>query len=788
METRDPAHLAALVRRRRTAAALSQEALAERAGVSVRAISDLERGVHRTPRLETVRLVADALGLSEADRANLLTAARPHVMAPVHAGLKHSVLAAYPLPSTRLIGRETEKAVLAGLLVQDDVRLVTLTGPGGTGKTRLALTVASDARGHYPDGVCFVDLSPLRDPALVIPTIAIAVGVQQIVGESLRETLGRVLHDRRLLLVLDNFEQLLSAAPLVADLLTHSVHIKILATSRAPLRLRAEREYPVPPLGLPPRQSPPSLDLLSQFEAVRLFADRAQAVQPDFALNDANISPVAEICHRLDGLPLAIELAAARIRMLPPSALLARLERRLPLLESGTRDAPERQRTLRDTIAWSYNLLDPAARLMLQRLAVFVGGCTLEAAEAVGQDQSMLAPFAALEVLVEQNLVRHEAGLDGEPRFPMLETIREFALEQLALSGHAESIQALHAAYFLTFWERAEPEQYGRGAPLWRRRFGAELGNVRASLAWFEQQHDADQMLQMAALVGHYFINSSRLQEGREWLERALSLGGSDMARLSALFWAAHISGMQHDPRQAETWVDEGIALAQERGALAAWGQLLYARQLISWFAGDLDAAIEQGEAAVAQLRIAGAEAWLAFALGDLGNMLVRRGDVARGTRLFEEGIALHRALGNLGGIGIHTADLATTLAATGSTVSTRHFRDSLQLLWEAGDRWWIQHPLGGLAQSAVSAGRFEHAARLLGAAEQLRIEGGADGRPPEVRVDDEQTAYMAAQALGDATFERALAAGRDLPLPQVVSEALDLADALTAADGISAR
>ena len=521
---------------------------------------------------------------------------------------------------------------------------------------------------------------------------------------------------------------------------------------------------------------------------MRLFADRAHAVEPDFTLNEGNGLAIAEICHRLDGLPLAIELAAARIRMLPPSTLLARLERRLPLLGSGARDAPLRQRTLRDTITWSYDLLDAAAQLMLQRLAVFVGGCTLEAAEAVGQHASMQASFTTLAQLVEQNLVRHEAGVDGEPRYRMLETIREFALEQLALSGQGDSVQAVHAAYFLTFCERAEPEHYGRDAPLWRRRFDAEHGNVCAALIWFERNRDADRMLRMAALAGDYFIGSSRLQEGRDWLERALRLGGSASSRLLALFWAALIAGLQHDPRQAATWVDEGITLAKIHGARDAEGQLLYARQLIAWFAGDLDAAIEGGEAAVAQLRTTGAETWLAFALGDLGNLLVRRGDVERGTKFFEEGLARHRALGNLGGLGIHTGDMATTLAEAGSRMATRHFRESLRLLWEAGDSWWIQHPLGGLAHSAALAGRFEHAARLLGAAERLRTEGGADGRPPEVRADEEQTAHRIAQALGEATFERALAAGRDLPLPQVVSEAMRLADALSAADGSSAR
>jgi predicted ATPase/transcriptional regulator with XRE-family HTH domain len=417
MATRDLPGFGDLLRRHRTAAALSQEELAERAGVSVRALSDLERSVHRAPRLETVRMLAEALGLADDERAILLTAARPEGAVRASPGPEQlSSLMDLPLPPTRLIGREGEVVTLSGLLAQEDGRLVTLTGPGGTGKTRLAQDVAAVTRDRYRDGVCFVDLSSLTEPALVMPTIAAALGVRELVGESLREAVGRYLRDRRLLLVLDNCEQVLGAAPEVAALMAACQHLRILATSREPLRIRAEREIAVEPLSLPnPGWLPPPA-ALAQVPAIALFVERAQATSAGFTLTADNAAAVAAICQRLDGLPLAIELAAARIKALPPAALVARLEKRLPFLIGGGRDLPARQRTMQDAIGWSYDLLTPEDQVLFRHLTVFASGFTLDAAEAVTRDDPTAAVVNGVSSLVEQSLLRQTAGFDGEPR------------------------------------------------------------------------------------------------------------------------------------------------------------------------------------------------------------------------------------------------------------------------------------------------------------------------------------------------------------------------------------
>ena len=365
MERRNPSPVGELLRRHRVSAALSQEALAERAGLSVRAIGDLERGVHQVPRLETVRLLADALGLDEVGRAELLAAARPHVMAPGdrERARGHPLKTRearpnnLPLQPTPFVGREDQVARVVDLLSRDDVRLLTLTGPGGVGKTRLALQVAAELLDDFADGVFFVPLAPLIDPHLVPSTIAGTLGVREEGERPLVDRLRALLGTKQVLLLVDNFEHVVEAAPIVGELLVAAQGLKVLATSRVPLRLRAEHEYPVPPLGLPRRQLALTPEQLTQYEAVRLFIERAQAVRPDFTVDNETALAVAEICRRLDGLPLAIELAAARVRILPPDAMLSRLEQRLPFLTSGPRDVPARQRTLRNTIAWSYDLL-----------------------------------------------------------------------------------------------------------------------------------------------------------------------------------------------------------------------------------------------------------------------------------------------------------------------------------------------------------------------------------------------------------------------------------------------
>src|SRR5215207_4909116 len=388
-----------------------------------------------------------------------------------------------PRQPTAFVGREAEVRQVVDLLRREEVELLTLTGPGGTGKTRLALQAAAELLEDFADGVFFVPLAPLTASDLVPSAIASALGLRDEGERPLPDRLRDFLTDKQLLLLLDNVEHVSDAASLVADLLAAAPGLEVLATSRAPLRVRAEWEYPVAPLGLPPRQIPPPEQLV-QYEAVRLFVARAQAVKPDFAVDDGNAAAVAEICRRLDGLPLAIELAAARVRMLPPPALLARLDKRLPLLTGGARDAPERQRTLRDTIAWSHDLLAPEERVLFRRLAVFAGGCTLEAAEAVGNQDGALDAFGGLERLCEHSLVRQDVGPGGQPRFVMLETIREFGLERLAESGEEAAIRKGHAALFMELAEAAAPALTGPDPGPWLDQLETEHDNLRGALWW----------------------------------------------------------------------------------------------------------------------------------------------------------------------------------------------------------------------------------------------------------------------------------------------------------------
>jgi predicted ATPase/transcriptional regulator with XRE-family HTH domain len=520
-----------LLRRHRLAAGLTQASLAERARLSVEAISTLERGSRRRPTQATLELLAGALELSPAEREAFVACARQRDgrrSGASRRAFEEEHRYDLPIPPTPLVGREREVALACGLLRRPEVRLVTLTGTPGVGKTRLGLAIAEAMRSEFPGGALLVPLATLTDPNRVGSTIRQALGAREEAPRALVETLITHIGSRRLLLLLDNFEHVQPAAPLLALLLSRCAELHVLVTSRAALRIRGEHELPVPPLTLPDRAGPPAAEELTRVPAVALFLQRAEASAADFRLTDLNARTVAEICRKLDGLPLAIELAAAWIRLLTPEALLDRLDNRLQVLVGGALDLPERQRAMRDTLQWGHDLLEPDEQILFRRLSIFSGGVPLDAVEEVCQAAGPLAGDAIHSVitLVEKNWLAREPG-DAEPRLAMLETVREYGRDRLDASGELGPTARAHADYYLALAGAAEPELTGADPAGWLARLEAEHDNFRAALSWAVDSGEIETGLELAVRLRSFWEMHGHPREGVEWFDALLGRAGA---------------------------------------------------------------------------------------------------------------------------------------------------------------------------------------------------------------------------------------------------------------------
>jgi predicted ATPase/DNA-binding CsgD family transcriptional regulator len=678
-----------------------------------------------------------------------------------------------PIQLTSLIGRKQEIAHIQHLLGREDVRLLTLTGPGGIGKTRLGLQVAAELSDLFSDGVYFVNLAPLSDPEFVVPTIAQALTVKEVAGQPLLALLKAYLHEKHLLLVLDNFEQVIGAAVQVADLLTACQNLKMLVTSRMVLHVRGEQEFAVPPLAVPDARHLPDLVSLSQYEAVALFLSRAQAVKPEFQLTAANASAVAEICARLDGLPLALELAAARVKVLSLPALLRRLEHRFQLLTGGARDLPERQQTLRNTIQWSYNLLSEQEQRLFRSLSVFAGGCRLSAIEAVcaaGGDETE-SVLDAVASLIDKSLLQQTGQEDEEPRFAMLETIREYGLECLAMHREMESTQQAHAEYYLAQAEQAEPHLKGAEQGRWFARLEQEHDNLRATLRWSLEpekvEHRSEMALRLGAALGQFWEVHGHWSEGQNFLERALagSKGVAVRVQVKALKAAAHLASVQGDTDRAEVLSEECLARCRELGDMAGIALSLRLLGFIAEWRSNFVVAYARTEESLALFREVGDKEGIAGSLVNLGWIVSLQGEYARASALLEESLALFREWGNLQGIAFSLIALANLLfISQGDPAKVRALLEeghtlSRELGYQNGTAW----ALGLLGQVFLQQGDTVKARSLLEESVVLSRDIGNRNIAWELivlgRVAASERDYAAARAL----YEDGLALAREV-------------------------
>jgi len=677
---------------------------------------------------------------------------------------------------TPIVGRKKEIAEIKSLLSQKEVRLLTMTGIGGTGKTTLAKAVARDSLKEFADGVFFVELGAITNPELVASTIAQPLGLKEAGGKLILEALKDYLREKQILLVIDNFEQVVTAAPQIAELIAAASRLKILITSRALLHLSAEREYVVPPLAVPEDSADISLAELSRYEAIKLFVERARSAKPNFILSEENARSVAIICSRLDGLPLAIELAAARVKILSPQAILPRLENRLKLLTGGGRDLPARQQTMRGAVEWSYDLLDEDEKVLFRRLAVFAGGFALEAAEAICDYDSLgIEILDVISSLIDHSLLVQKEQADGESRFRMLEVVREYALESLEASGGAEATCRSHASYFLALGEEAELHLKGSESVKWLNRLEDDHDNLRAALRW-SLVNDAEIVVRLAVAIRLFWFLHSHLTEGHSWLKAALERGSDDTTnevRFKLLNVLGTLARFQGDYETARKAYEEGLASSRAANDLRQIAESSSGLGLVVYQQGDLIAARKFIEEGLTISRKLDDKFGIAAYLNSLGDIARTAGDDAAARPLFEEALSVSRQLGNKQFVSTILTNLgAVTFGEADFTAARSHFEEALEKAQELGNRVAISYSLDGFAALAAGNGKSELATKLAGAAEQLRESIGFEIEPADSRFRDAYLSELRA-SLPEEVFSNAYKQGRKLKPEEAIALAL---------------